>query len=99
MSKQKRFEPPAGFIVGVHQNIFATRALAEELHIAPYVVANALDKSGFMLVADIMGISGDSSKVILLQDKGQVAPNLEVVTNESDDNNSADGGDTTEGTI
>jgi hypothetical protein len=98
MSKQKRFEPPSGFIVAVHQNIFGVRCLAEELGTTPYVVAKALEESGFCLTADIMDLSADTAKVILLQEKN--GTDLKVVRNEStNDNNASDGGDTTKGVI
>jgi hypothetical protein len=95
--KSKKFQPPTGFVVAVHQNIFAIRGLSNALDISPYLVAKALENSGYYLQADIMDLSADSAKVILLQE--QKGTDLKVVKDESDSNNSADGGDTVEGTI
>lgn len=95
--KSKKFQPPKGFVVAVHQNIFATRGLAQFLGISPYVVAKALEDSGYYLQADIMDLSADSAKVILIQE--QKGTDLKVVKDESDNNNSANGGDAIEGTI
>lgn len=73
MPKNKKFQPPAGFVVGVHINILGIRALAERLNMSPYKVARACEKAGVMLQADIMDLSGDAAKVILIQerDKGE----------------------------
>jgi hypothetical protein len=94
MSKNKPFQPPVGFIVAVHQNIFAARMLGDELGIPALQIAKALERAGFYLVADIMDLSADTAKVILLQEKGQ---HLEVVKNEQPNNDSATGGEQTEG--
>lgn len=82
MSKQKRFEPPAGFIVAVHQNMFGCKAVAQALDLQPVKVAQALEQAGFMLVADPMDISADTAKVINLSERSGVK--LEVVPDESD---------------
>ena len=73
MSKNKKFQPPAGFVVGVHINIMAIKALAEQLNMNAYKLARACEKAGLMLQADIMDLSGDAAKVILIQerDKGK----------------------------
>ena len=81
MSKNKKFQPPAGFVVGVHINMLGIRALAEKLGLAPYKVAKACEEAGVALVADIMDLSGDSAKVLLLE--AQKEKNLEVVPNEN----------------
>jgi len=94
MSKNKPFQPPAGFVVAVHQNIWAARMLGEELDIPAVKVARALEKAGFYLAADIMDLSADTAKVILLQEKGK---HLEAVKNEQPNNDSATGGEQTEG--
>ena len=70
MSKQKKFQPPQGFIVAVHQNILGIHALASALETEPVVVAQALEKAGFTLVADPLDLSADAAKVIALQNRG-----------------------------
>ena len=70
MSKNKKFQPPQGFIVAVHQNILGINAVASALEIEPVVVAKALEKAGFTLVADPLDLSADSAKVIGLQNRG-----------------------------
>lgn len=82
MSKQKRFEPPAGFIVAVHQNIFACEAVGKYLDLPSVIIAQALEEAGFMLVADPMDISADTAKVINLSQRKEIK--LEVVPDESD---------------
>ena len=69
MSKNKPFKPPAGWVVGVHINMLAIKALAEQLKLSPYVVAKACEEAGVALVADIMDLSGDSAKVLLATEK------------------------------
>ena len=95
MSKNKPFQPPMGFVVAVHQTVFAIRSLADELNVSTTQLAIALEKSGFYLTPDIMDISADAGKVIALQEK---QGHLKVVDNERASDNSTDGGDTTEGT-
>lgn len=70
MSKNKKFQPPQGFIVAVHQNILGINALASALEIEPLLVAKGLEKAGFTLVADPLDLSADSAKVIELQNRG-----------------------------
>lgn len=79
MSKQKRFEPPAGFIVAVHQHIFACETLSKHLNLPAVTVAQALEQAGFMLTPDPMDIAADTAKVINLSQR-----KLEVVPDESD---------------
>jgi len=96
MSKNKPFQPPAGFIIGVHQNIFAIRGLAEELGLTPHIVAKALETAGYALVADIMDLTGDAAKVILLQEK---QGHLKAVNNDgTTDNHTSDGRESPEET-
>jgi hypothetical protein len=90
MSKNKPFQPPAGFIIGVHQNIFGIRGLAEQLNLAPHTVAKGLEAAGYSLTPDIMDLSADAAKVILLQEK---QGHLKAVNNDGADNNPADGGE------
>lgn len=68
MSKNKKFQPPTGFVVGVHINMLGIRALAEKLGLSPYKVAKACEEAGVMLNADIMDLSGDAAKVLLLEE-------------------------------
>jgi len=88
MSKNKPFQPPAGFIIGVHQNIFGIRGLAEQLNLAPHTVAKGLEAAGYSLTPDIMDLSADAAKVILLQEK---QGHLKAVSDDGADNNPADG--------
>ena len=74
MSKNKKFQPPAGFVVGVHINIMAIRALAEKLNMNPYKLARACERAGLMLQPDIMDLSGDAAKVILIQERDAGKP-------------------------
>ncbi len=80
MSKNKKFQPPAGFVVGVHINMLGIKALAEKLSMPAYKVAKACEEAGVALVADIMDLSGDSAKVLLLE--AQKEKKIEVVPNE-----------------
>ena len=67
--KENKFEPSNGLKVAVHFNIIAIRAVAQELNIFPEVLAEKLDRAGFMLVADPFNMSSDAGKVIELQNK------------------------------
>lgn len=69
MSKNKPFKPPAGFVVGVHINMLGIQALAEQLGLSPYKVAKACEEAGVALVADIMDLSADSAKVLLVKEQ------------------------------
>lgn len=69
MSKNKPFKPPAGFVVGVHINMLGIQALAEQLGLSPYKVAKACEEAGVALVADIMDLSADSAKVLLIKEE------------------------------
>jgi hypothetical protein len=74
MSKNKRFEPNAGLIMAVHQNIFFADILAEKLNVAPLVVAKALEDAGLKLEYDIFNLSADTAKVMITREKGTVKP-------------------------
>ena len=69
--KQKKFTPPAGFVVAVHANILGIRSVARELDIFPEVLAEAMEKAGFQFSPDPMDLSADATKVIKLQEKQQ----------------------------
>lgn len=95
---QKKFEPHHGFIIAVHQNIFGIRALAEALELPPVTVGRALENSGFCLSADIMDLSADATKVIILQEKNPKS-GLKVVNDEPASSDTSDGGVSPEGTL
>jgi hypothetical protein len=77
-NKENKFEPSNGLKVAVHFNIVAIRAVAQELDMFPELLAEKLDKAGFMLTPDPFNISSDAGKVIVLQNKRENA-NLSVV--------------------
>ena len=69
--KQKKFTPPAGFVVAVHGNILGIRSVAKELDMFPEVLGEAMEKAGFLFLPDPMDLSADATKVIKLQDRQQ----------------------------
>ena len=69
--KQKKFTPPAGFVVAVHGNILGIRSVAKELDMFPEVLGEAMEKAGFQFLPDPMDLSADATKVIKLQEKQQ----------------------------
>jgi hypothetical protein len=69
--KQKKFTPPAGFVVAVHGNILGIRSVAKELDTFPELLAEAMERAGFQFLPDPMDLSADAAKVIKLQDKQQ----------------------------
>jgi hypothetical protein len=69
--KQKKFTPPAGFVVAVHGNILGIRSVAKELDMFPEVLGEAMEKAGFQFLPDPMDLSADATKVIKLQDRQQ----------------------------
>lgn len=78
--KSKKFNPSAGFVVAVHMNKLGIRAVADELDIHPELLADAMDKAGFQLVADPFNLTSDAGKVIQLEERQQTA-GLQVVPN------------------
>lgn len=76
--KENKFEPSNGLKVAVHFNIIGIRSLAKELDTFPETVAEALDRAGFMLVADPFNMSSDAGKVIALQER-HATEGLQVV--------------------
>lgn len=68
MSKNKRFEPPAGFVVGVHLNIMGIKAISQYLTESPIELALAMEKAGFAVIPDIMDLSADAAKVMKIQE-------------------------------
>lgn len=87
--KQKKFQPTAGFMVSVLNNVIGIRAVAHELDIFPENLANALERAGYQIVPDPFDLSADSGKVIALQEQ-QKAQGLKVVKDESDSDTGAD---------
>lgn len=67
--KDKKFEPDAGFVVAVHQNMVGIRAVASALEIFPQTLAEAMAEMGFQLIADPFNLSSDAGKVIALQER------------------------------
>lgn len=86
MSKNKKFQAPQGFIVAVHQNIFGCVELAKELKSNPILIAEALERAGFMLSPDPMDISADTAKVLKIEASKPNGVKLEVVADESNSN-------------
>lgn len=76
--KSKKFNPSAGFVVAVHMNKLGIRAVADELDIHPELLADAMDKAGFQLVADPFNLTSDAGKVIQLEERQKTA-GLQVV--------------------
>lgn len=81
--KQKKFVPSAGYIVSVHQNALGIRAVAKELDVFPEVLAEALERAGFQMMADPFDLSSDAGKLIKLQAR-QEAQGLHVVKDDDD---------------
>lgn len=85
--KQKKFVPSAGYIVSVHQNALGIRAVAQALEIFPEALAEALEKSGFQVIADPFDLSADAGKLIKLQAR-QEAQGLYIVKEGDNDTGS-----------
>jgi hypothetical protein len=69
--KNKKFTPPAGFVVAVHANILGIRSVAQQLDMFPETLAEAMERAGFQLVPDPMDLTADAAKVIKLQEQQQ----------------------------
>jgi len=67
--KNNKFQPDAGFVVAVHQNMVGIRAVASALDIFPETLAEAMSEMGFQLIADPFNLSSDAGKVIKLQQR------------------------------
>lgn len=87
--KSKKFNPSAGFVVAVHMNKLGIRAVADELDMHPELLADAMDKAGFQLVADPFNLTSDAGKVIQLEERQKTA-GLQVVPNSVQDLESND---------
>lgn len=81
--KENKFEPSNGLKVAVHFNIIGIRSTAKELDVFPEVLAEALDRAGFMLVPDPFNMSSDAGKVIALQER-RATEGLQVVKEAED---------------
>jgi len=68
-NKDKKFQPDAGFVVAVHQNILGIRAVASALDVFPEALAEAMATMGFQFIPDPFNLSSDAGKVIALQNK------------------------------
>lgn len=66
-NKDKKFQPDAGFVVAVHQNILGIRAVASALDVFPEALAEAMATMGFQFIPDPFNLSSDAGKVIKLQ--------------------------------
>lgn len=67
--KQKKFQPNAGYMLAVHQNIIFIRSLALALDIFPDRLGELLEITGLQLQADPFDLSADATKVIKLQEE------------------------------
>lgn len=63
-NKDKKFNPPAGYIIAVRSNVYAVRAVSLFLNIDAVTLADALERSGFQLIPDPFDLSADSKKVL-----------------------------------
>ena len=81
--KQKKFSPPVGFVIAVHQNIVGIRSVAKALDIYPEKLGEAMEMAGFQLLPDPFDLSGDATKVIRRQEQ-QATQGLRVVKEEDE---------------
>ena len=89
-NKENKFQPSAGFVVAVHQNMLGMRAVAHELDVFAEALGEAMDKAGFQLVPDPFNLSNDAKKVIELQARHETS-GIQLVkepSNESDSDTS-----------
>jgi len=77
-NKDNKFQPDAGFVVAVHQNILGIRAVASALDVFPEKLAEAMATMGFQFIPDPFNLSSDAGKVIALQNKRENA-NISLV--------------------
>jgi hypothetical protein len=82
--KQKKFYPNPGYIVAVHQNTLAIRAVAEQLDIYPEELADCLEAAGFQMIPDPFDLSADANKLLRLQAK-QEAEKIHLVKEPKND--------------
>jgi hypothetical protein len=80
MSNQKKFKAPQGWVTAVHINAIGVTETAKQLGIEAHVLADALEQTGFQMVADPMDISADTAKVLKVEKAKQAnKPDLQVV--------------------
>jgi hypothetical protein len=84
--KSKKFNPSAGFVVAVHMNKLGIRAVADELDMHPEILADAMDRAGFQLIADPFNLTSDAGKVIQLEERQKTA-GLQIVPNAEEEQN------------
>ena len=82
--KQNKFKPSQGFVIAVIQNAQAIRVVAEALDTFPETLGEALEKTGFQLVADPFDLTADATKLIIAQEK-QKAQGIHLVKKEATD--------------
>jgi len=56
-NKDKKFQPDAGFVVAVHQNILGIRAVASALDVFPEALAEAMATMGFQFIPNPCNLS------------------------------------------
>ena len=78
MSNQKKFKAPQGWVTAVHINAIGITEVAKRLDLLPSKLAQAMEDSGFQMLADPMDISADTAKVRLIEEK-KTAPDLQLV--------------------
>ena len=80
MSNQKKFKAPQGWVTAVHINAIGVTEVAKRLDILPSKLAQAMEDSGFQMLADPMDISADTAKVMLIEEKKNGdTPDLQLV--------------------
>jgi hypothetical protein len=83
MSNQKKFKAPQGWVTAVHINAIGITETAKHLGIESFILAQALEETGFQMVADPMDISADTAKVLKVEKAKQAnqpeKPDLQVV--------------------
>jgi hypothetical protein len=80
MSNQKKFKAPQGWVTAVHINAIGITETAKHLGMDAYILAQALEETGFQMVADPMDISADTAKVLKVEKAKEAnKPDLQVV--------------------
>ena len=83
MSNQKKFKAPQGWVTAVHINAIGITETAKHLGIESFILAQALEETGFQMIADPMDISADTAKVLKVEKAKQAnqpeKPDLQVV--------------------
>jgi hypothetical protein len=87
--KQNKFKPSQGFVIAVIQNAQAIRVVAEALETFPETLGEALEKTGFQLVADPFDLTADATKLIIAQEK-QKTQGIRLVKEEATDDTGSD---------